>query len=151
MSFFLKKKKSIFIFWLSREIVCINRVPCLLWYMHILYTIYNSVIMLISNDTHLFVMKHSQPVFQRWKSRGGNEALDKDDQWVSGYSSMGEINSGVLFRSRETVDNNAVCLIYVVLVALNCILSFPEIFQWSDMSLWVSMCFFLSGLYALNP
>lgn len=55
--------------------------------------------------------------------------MDKDDQWVSGYSSMGEINSGVLFRSRETVDNNAVCLIYVVLVALNCILSFPEIFQ----------------------
>lgn len=144
MSFFWKKK-SIFIFWLSREIVCINGVPCLLWYMHILYAIYNSVIMLISNDTHLFVKKHSQPVFRRWKSRGGNEAVDKDDQWVSGYSSMGEINSGVLFRSREIVDNNTVCLIYVVLVALNCILSFPEIFQWSDLSLWVSMCFLVSG------
>lgn len=80
--------------------------------------------------------------FRDEKSRGGNEALDKDDQWVSGYSSMREINSGVLFRSRETVDNNAVCLIYEVLVALNCILSFPEIFQWSDLSLWVSMFFF---------
>lgn len=86
--------------------------------------------MLISNDTHLFVMKALSTILsERKKSRGGNEALDKDDQWVSGYSSMGEINSGVLFRSRESVDNNAVCLIYEVLVALNCILSFPEIFQ----------------------
>lgn len=100
--------------------------------------------------------KYSPPFFQRSKSRGGNEALDKDDQWVSGYSSMGEINSGVLFRSRETVDNNVVCLIYEVLVALNCILTFHfitfislEIFQWSDLSLWVSMFFFfLSGLHA---
>lgn len=85
--------------------------------------------MLISNDTHLFVMKALSTILSEIESRGRNEALDKDDQWVSGNSSMGEINSGVLFQSRETVDNNTVCLTYVVLVAVNCILSFPEIFQ----------------------
>lgn len=86
--------------------------------------------------------------FRDEKSRGGNEALDKDDQWVSGYSSMGEINSGVLFRSRETVDNNAVCLIYEVLVALNCILSFPEIFSEVTCLCELVCFFFLSGLHA---